>query len=393
VGCEIINLLFLFSFSLQVTLTLLKLLLSTRTADSADSYFIALKALRIILDIESGFQTNAVSRFDPMFAQLMKEIPYEFEAALIGMLQFCDSQVGISFFGRSGVVLEPLLEASTADFSGKGGVSRSGSLIRGSRNSNARAPGSLSGQKINENLYARGDDDILAMLSDAIDKASIRGPLSPRVSSEEGPSDLPLSPRGTSRSDPDVEDRVQHGSTLGRASVLGASSLLELAAPPSIALTDKEIKEANVNVTKAINGWYSGLGEQNKNASKWMFSSSLVDHARVKRGLSIGMVNDDTQGLGNNQRMKAEIALYLQIFKEVLRLVFHIPHPELVSGSLFIGACLIHSQQDVAREAAITLEKIFTRFPEIRLRYYPLILHKNKFLILFSVSSTDSLIT
>ncbi|KAJ3416658.1 hypothetical protein HDV05_000488 [Chytridiales sp. JEL 0842] len=356
-------------------------LLSTSTVEQADNYYIGLKALRIILDNDSGFQANAVCRVDPLFSQLMKEIPYEFESSLIRVLQFCDNLVGVSVFGQAGVVFEP--EISTLDGSSNmyAMLPRTSTFNQGRRPSSVRPFGSALGHHRTENLYARGEDDLLVMLSDALDKTSLHGPSGGSdngIPYEVPPtSTMPVSPRGPSRGPPDtprldIEERLAYsGSTLGRSSVLGAASIIAEPPVPNISpsLTDSAVKEANSKVAKAISGWYSNVGQPTKSISKWIFSSSLTDQSRVKRAASVGMVNEDSLGL-SGQKMRPEFALYIRIFKEVLKLVLYIPHPELVSGQLFIGSYLIHPYQDVAREAAGSLQKIFGKFPEIRLRRF-----------------------
>ncbi|KAI9332311.1 hypothetical protein DFJ73DRAFT_897510 [Zopfochytrium polystomum] len=358
--------------NLQVTLKLIAHLLTPSNPEIPEYYFIGLRSLRTMLDADSEFTVKAVCRLDPQFPQLLNDIPYEFEMALITMLQFCDNNAGIAVFDRSGTILDPIvhpslrqkpqgLGPSTEVVNGAVNGSSGAGLSRGAtmRQRAPGAPADMSNPSRNRNLYARGDDDVIAMISDALDNASIRNSTAP-------PTRLISS----------FEDPNGANSVNGEFTGVRRGSMATLASKRTPGgLSDATISEANSKVAAGVQSWYEACGMPTPRMEKIMFSSQLHDPARIKRSMSVGMVpaeDSSTIGLAGAggpvpMRLRTDLALVLRLFKEVLRMVQYIPHPELVSGQLFVGAVLIHSQQDIAHEASMALQIIFQRFPEMRM--------------------------
>ncbi|KAI9360796.1 hypothetical protein DFJ73DRAFT_59013 [Zopfochytrium polystomum] len=370
--------------NLQFALRLISQLLSTNTPDHSEHYYIALRSLRTMLDADSRFTAKASCRVDPEFRDLLNNIPYEFEGPLIMKLQFCEAHAGIGFFGRAGSVLEPVLHSSLASDATGSGNSKAGG--------NAKRMSTISG---------RFDDDPVLRLKESLESlrtptataAAAAGPLTPRTS-EDGGSRRRL----TVTDDASILGRRKTNSHEEKSSPLGrrrptlteetglgrkktvtpTASTTQTASPGRVigGLSDAVIGAANLKVGAAVAGWYEACGLTPPRAEKLVHSSRLVDSARIKHATSVGTVyveetNPLGLGLGISSsngvvRLRPDLALLLRVYRQVLHLVQYIPHPELVSGQLFIGSVLLHSQTAVATEASAALQVIFKRIPEMR---------------------------
>ncbi|KAJ3196625.1 hypothetical protein HK101_008306 [Irineochytrium annulatum] len=341
--------------NLQVTLKLISYLLESKAVEGvAEIYFIGLRSLRIILDPDSGFINNSVGNREADFQSLISDIPYEFERKLVALLQYCDRFTNVNAIGASGVAYDPIPYSSKAAAAAAASVSRS-RKVGGMATLGRSGSG---GTRTVENLYGTpaGDDDILAMLSDAIDRASIKSPKSPMMG--EDPNARYFEQDDISRSSGDIPRNAldvvaNEGSIYNVASLNQSGTGLRTGKEgASVSLGDKAVREMNDKVAAAVAGWYRACGDPDKNIDKLRFSSALVDQAKVSR---------------LNQDVKSDMLLILRLLKEVLRTVPLIPSPDLIGGAQFIGSYLIHSFEDVAVEASFALQRIFQNFHDMRL--------------------------
>ncbi|KAJ3220359.1 hypothetical protein HDU67_000026 [Dinochytrium kinnereticum] len=355
--------------NLQVTLKLISFLLEPRGSDSAsvEMYFIGLRSLRIILDPESGFRDNAANRYDPNFATLLNNAVIEFEGKVLNIFTYCDQITNTTAMGATNSVYE------ANPFSSKvSGTANATRLRRANTVNNAtlnRQNGAGANAPRNENLFnaAHNDDDILAMLSDAIDKASLKSPLSPgqlddgslRNGSGAGrffdaPGDVMDNVRASLEMPRNALDVVaEEGSVYNIGASLSQSSSTkggkDVSTLSSLAQHEKKVKEANEKVREAVASWYRACGDTEKNVDKLRFSSTLDG------------------GRSNLRNDKSDVSIVIRLLKELLRIVPLIPCPDLIGGPLFIGVYLTHAMPDIATEASFSLQRLFQLFPELRL--------------------------
>ncbi|KAJ3102961.1 hypothetical protein HDU97_000200 [Phlyctochytrium planicorne] len=354
--------------NLQVTFKLISYLLEPRGSDSSSTelYFIGLRALRIVLDPESGFKDSAANRHDPQFGPLLSSAAADFEAKILNIYSYCDQITNISAMGSAMNVYEP------APFSSKISGTASAMKLRRAHTTLNRTQTVPNGVRVNEQLFnaTHNDDDILAMLSDAIDMASLKSPRSPSNADDlsarlagtppsapskafDGPGDVTENARASIDIPRNSLDIVaEEGSIYNTGTTMAQKGSKEGGSISALAAHEAKVKESNDKVREAVTSWYRACGDTEKNVDKLRFSSALTDPNRANPKL-----ND-----------KGDISVVLRLLKELLRIVPLIPCRDLVSGPLFIGMYLVHVMPDIATEASFSLQRLFQLFPEMRLR-------------------------
>ncbi|KAL2913874.1 hypothetical protein HK105_206608 [Polyrhizophydium stewartii] len=341
--------------NLQIGLKLVSELMNTQSIDSGpDVFFIGVRALRTIVNPQSGFTTYAFSRNDPNFETIIKDFPFELEINFTHILNYIDLQVGLNTLGTSGQVLDPSSTATTI----KQVVPLMGNFTSDQRT----------------------QEDILAMLSSAAETASNVG----SAIDEAADSVAPLSP-GAGPVRPQVglartptarlmRSSLQPGGTLTRVVSADMSSrrdsqfsLLDtyrdsyrrdsqLGLSPLVVPTftqDVSTKETNEKVLATIKQWFEVCHAENKMPTKYMVTTPLIDQARIRKRAAL--------------KLKPEQRLAVRLLKEVIRVLPYIPAPEFIGGSLFIGAYLLHPLDDVASETAVSMRTIFEMYPPLRI--------------------------
>ncbi|KAJ3135053.1 hypothetical protein HK100_003069 [Physocladia obscura] len=328
--------------SLEVTLQLLTYLMTNKSIENAENCYLGLRAVRTIIDPDTGFLSNAVcSRNDPRFPELINGIPYEFDGHLVALLQFCDTVAGISVLGISGRLIEPgqtksddsaaaTIAAVTKAASGRASV---GSVLNGN---------SSMSNKI-EQMYARGETDLIAMLSESMETMNMRNSMSFTATD----------------------------------SFWNAGPAAETKKILEKDLSNEKIDEQNVIVFEAISDWYVKCGQPKSNVKKFAFSSTLeIGTPSISQPVPIDRIGKE----------RIDLVVILLLFKEIIRMLPFIPQPELVFGKLFTGPYLLHSHLELAQETSISLEKTFVKYPEMRIEIIKAILDLIKHTSLSDIS-------
>ncbi|RKO88009.1 hypothetical protein BDK51DRAFT_32977, partial [Blyttiomyces helicus] len=290
---------------LWITLKLISHLLETRNAEgSTELFYIGLRALRIIADPDSGFAKAALDR-DPGIQSLLDDIPFEFEGCLVQLLQICEPHVAVTPATRAKRVVEPpVVELGEMD-------------IGGGAAGKAVAEGAVGAEEKVENgsLLSAGE---LAF------KSSSR------------------------HSRPNI--------TLPRGSTAAAAFL-----SPSQALDD--------HVGATVASWLRASGVDISDVAA-LASKPRPDAAR-RPGSHSSTVKHTYLPLSRPSSPSTPSApqstLILRLFREIIRIVPLMPTPELVAGQYFIGAYLVHETGEIAREVSATLQRLFARYPDMRL--------------------------
>ncbi|KAI8907187.1 hypothetical protein EDD86DRAFT_208959 [Gorgonomyces haynaldii] len=304
------------SHSIMIGIKLIAQLLDTTRVESAPwAHFIGLRALRTILDPDSGFQEKAFSRNDPEFAQVLVEFPAEMEAAFATIYGNIDTHIGVNVLGSNGYVVEQIVaplqerEDKKEEFriSGVGQGSTMLEMLNNSFNETLKEesrPFSLSNQNLNR--------------------------------------DSILSPTG-SNNNLSILDNYRES--------YRRSMTLSLFATNPVVL-DVSTREANEKVGAVIQDWFKLIQEPKKEIEKYNVASHLYDSKRMKRK--------------NQLRYKPEQQLAQLILMEILRLLKFVPAPEFVGGSLFVGQYLNHPRDEVVLETAHALHYVFKNYAELR---------------------------
>ncbi|KAI9352177.1 hypothetical protein BDR26DRAFT_929634 [Obelidium mucronatum] len=294
-----------------------------KSVENAENCYLALRAIRNIIDPDTGFLTNSTcSRVDPRFAEMINGIPYEFDASLVNLVQFCDSVAGISVLGISGLLVEPgqgQTDDSVASAIAAAKASGRLSVLNGSMSSKV------------EKMYARGDTDLVAMLSESMETMSMRN----------------------SVNFSNLDTFWNAGPALETKKILEKD------------LSSKEIDDQNDIVHDTVKDWYAKIGQPKENIKKFAFSSTLENGATH----AVPSAPIDRSG-----RERHDLLVILQLFREIIRILPFIPQPELVSGKLFIGPYLLHSHLALAKETSSSMERVFIKYPEMRIEIIKAIL-------------------
>ncbi|KAJ3353082.1 hypothetical protein HDU83_007237 [Entophlyctis luteolus] len=334
--------------SLDITLQLLKHMISNKSMDNAENCYLALRAARTIIDPDSGFLANATcSRLDPRFPDLINGIPYEFDAHLADLIQFCDNAAGISILGISGQLIEPGQGKSDDNISSNSQLLSSQRRPRSNSGNGSVLNGNSSMSNKIEQMYARGESDLIAMLTESMESMSMRNSMSFAAMD-------PFSNAG-----PILETKkiLEKGEFQNPEVFQLKIKCTDLSA--------EEIDDHNKKVYSSVSDWYEKCGQPKSNVKKFVYSSSLE---------SFPIISGQAIPIDRAGKERPDLMMILQLFREVIRILAFIPQPELVHGKLFIGPYLLHGYADLAKETSISMEKTFIKYPEMRIEIIKAIL-------------------
>ncbi|KAJ2998905.1 hypothetical protein HDV02_003880 [Globomyces sp. JEL0801] len=301
---------------------------TTRVDNNAESYYLGLRALRTILDNDSGFSKYSASKCDPQFGIVLKDFPYELTPSISSIYTFMESQIGCSVVGTNGKVLDLISMAREVN-PAKHEVQPSTGMMAMLHSSLNQL--SLSSQLLtspssnasgNQNLLEDGEDTITALKST---RAALES-----------------NGAGRRRSSLLVDIHKKSSSTSSISSEFESNSI-----------------ESDESITKALIEWFKLMGYEGKDVSKFVLTSSLEDKVRMKKKQAM--------------KMKPEQKHALLLFHELMIIVRLVPTPEFIGGNLFIGTFLNHSKDDIAIRAANTICAIFKNHPDLRIGVFNLI--------------------
>ncbi|KAJ3127740.1 hypothetical protein HK098_005857 [Nowakowskiella sp. JEL0407] len=303
--------------NLQITIKLIAHLLDPRNnTGSTETLYVGLRALRTIVDPDSGFALALGASTNQTIQPFLSKIAMDFSTNITQIMHLCDHNVGIPVVGRITHVSEPTL------FSDIEGL-----------NPNLK--------KFSAGYYARPEEDIFAMLLDSTDLIEGEFNNSPSITRQASVSSIHPPSASASIDEPPV-------------SVIDTLRRLSISAPrppPNFQSDLKVTKELNDLTAKAIKGWYEACGVSMKDVEKLAETSLLFDPNSPNRP----------------RVLKPEQTLMIRLFKEVICMVPHMPISSLIGGEWFIGAYLLHSSEDLVQEVAHSLQKVFIKYPELRL--------------------------
>ncbi|OUM59803.1 hypothetical protein PIROE2DRAFT_63538 [Piromyces sp. E2] len=308
------------------------------SSQNFDNYYIAIRALNVISDAESGFAEHAICRYDERFNLLLDDIPADFEQQLVRTIQMTEFQVGIQVLGKSQRVLEPIpfweyndQDKEELDYEGLYGKLEDFYSIGGAENANLNTNNMLTVNTLGRNTdhRDRGNDQQWYSLS--------------RIGSVQNSRRFTLVDENATTTSPH-----QTNSNSGSATNLASSTGLEKVPKRDI---------ANKNVQKALTHWCEARGVPPANIP------SII---KLPISNSQGRYSKST-GLSKKFSRSDSHSLISKLFIECVRLIPFMPAPELVSGPYCIANYLIHSMEEVACEVSFTLQKMFARIPETRL--------------------------
>eukprot|EP00842_Homolaphlyctis_polyrhiza_P004116 jgi/Hompol1/4705/HPOL_003827-RA len=331
--------------NLQIGLKLVSDLMNTNSVDSGpDVFYIGVRALRTIVSPLSGFSTYAYSRIESDFDTLLKEFPYDLEVNFTHILNYIDMQIGLNVLGTAAQPLD---------------TSASGVAIKG-----------VDGNVFSSEALTK--DDIIGMLtttaesavgtatsSDDLSVISTRPPTRnqvgglPRTATSRFLREALVSPVASDHGN--TTNRRDSTSVLDsyresyrRDSEIGVNPLII-----SSFTQDISSKEVNDKVHKTVKEWFVACEANDKMPIKYLVASSLTDGVRVRKRAAV--------------KLRPEQRLALQLLKEVIRVLPFVPAAEFIGGSLFMGAYLIHSLEEVGAEIAVSLSNVFETYPQLRI--------------------------
>lgn len=287
------------------------LLDSTRVDHSPEAYYVGLRALRIILDPESGFQRFASSRSDPDFEAAIRDLPFDLMPSISVIYEYMDAHIGLRVCPTNGQVLEFLDDKR--DHSGAIDPDES----------------TVSPLKIlSQPAHAGSADDL-------------ENGMSPQLATAGSP--LRKNPPEVSTSSP----------SLRRGSLLSSSP--SLVAPSSLTDINNDQQDTDQFIAEIIVSWFDAAGAKRKAISKYSQSSSLTDQQKLRRNEAM--------------RFKPEQKQAMALLQELTLIIQFAPTPELLGAKFFIGEFLNHYREDLALEVANAFINIFKNFPDLRLGY------------------------
>ncbi|KAI8900095.1 hypothetical protein BC833DRAFT_583265 [Globomyces pollinis-pini] len=295
---------------------------TTRVDNNAESYYLGLRALRTILDNDSGFSKYSASKSDPQFGIVLKDFPYELTPSISSIYTFMESQIGCSVVGTNGKVLDLISMAREVNPAKHEVQPSTGmmAMLHSSLNQLSLSSQLLTSPSSNasqsQNLLEDGEDTITALKST---RAALES-----------------NGAGRRRSSLLVDIHKKSSSTSSISSEFESNSI-----------------ESDESITKALIEWFKLMGYEGKDVSKFVLTSSLEDKVRMKKKQAI--------------KMKPEQKHALLLFHELMIIVRLVPTPEFIGGNLFIGTFLNHSKDDIAIRAANTICAIFKNHPDLRI--------------------------
>ncbi|KAJ3275486.1 hypothetical protein HDV01_000313 [Terramyces sp. JEL0728] len=306
--------------SINLGAKLVSQLLDTTRVDNLPIYFyIGLRALRVILDPESGFQTFAVSRNDSEFSFVINDFPYDLTPSISSIYTYMDSQIGVHVLGSNGQVLELGLD---------GERKKSGS-----------------GEQVQ-------NDTLMAMLSNTLSTANL----------EDNEEVTPLSASTGSllrnyKSGGSINALGVHNSPAGsRASLLFSDVISSngnifnsTPEPSAVAALDS----VDILIPETIAKWFAAVGAEGKEVGKYVLDSPLIDKARLKKKTAL--------------KVKVDQKHAFLLLQEIIFIVQLVPTPEFIGGDFFIGTYINHFKDDIAVDVAYALLNVFKNHPDLRI--------------------------
>jgi hypothetical protein len=284
-----------------------QLLDTTRVDHSAESYYIGLRSLRIILDVDSGFQAFAASRVDAEFNMVIRDFPYDITSQISAIYEYMESQIGVNVTGSNGQVLDLCSDVTLKTSKIDPDASTASAL-------------KILSQSFNNLLVDDNDEPLLSTPSSPVRKSKI--------------------------------DISPGSPTLRRGSLLSSIPNL-LAAPSTVDLMAIETVNDSSYIADTITGWFDAVGARGKNVQKYSVQSMLFDKSRIKK----------SKGLKLNAEQKQAVSL----LQELILIIQFVPSPEFIGGHFFIGGFLAFFRSDIANDVALALINIFKAFPDLRL--------------------------
>ena len=283
---------------------IVELLSTSRVENSIESHFVGMKALRIILDSNSGFQRYSISAKDPNFSQLVNEMITESLESISQIYGTVDNLVGVANSFASGKVLD--FESFPM------------------------------GKKVNPvelEEFGGSANDFRATFSH---QDETEDTFNTRMSIQENTS--PIGSRASLRAS--IRTPMMQ-------------SMSSLAITPQAALPGQVVEnEQDIEVRTTINEWFKATGDESK-VSRFSCPHDLVNAQVVK--------------WNNKIKLKQDQQTALAVLKEILNVVQLVPTPAFVGGNHFVGSFICHYKQDIAALAAQTLFKIFRDNSKLRL--------------------------
>ena len=292
-------------------------LLDTARVDShPDCYYIGLRAFRIMLDPDSGFQTFASSRNDPDFEMVVKDFPFDLTNSIASIYAYMESHIGIAVMGTSGIVLDFSTEIPNAE----------------SKHKKTEADLGTTSVMVDILTQAYGGS------ADSIN--------------EETQSNANLANSRSSL----ITFRRKAGSELTgapvkRTSLVGSMAVLTIA--PSIAEMEAGHVEVDEHIGSTLKQWFKAVDSGSSDFDKHWHSSPLSDKSKLRKKFS--------------EKLKVEQREALGMLQEIISLVQFVPSPEFIGGNYFIGAFLTHPSDNIGMHVAEALFFIFKTYSELRL--------------------------
>ncbi|KAJ3320881.1 hypothetical protein HDV06_004777 [Boothiomyces sp. JEL0866] len=296
-----------------------QLLDTTRVDNLPIYYYIGLRALRIVLDPESGFQTFAVSRNDSEFSFVINDFPYELTPSISAIYTYMDSQIGVHVLGSNGQVIELGLDEERKK--------------------------SSSGEQVQ-------NETLMAMLSNTLSNTNL----------DENEDLTPLSASTGSllrnyKSGGSINALGVHNSPAGSRSsllfsdVISSNGNLFNSAPEPSAVA--ALDTVDILIPETVAKWFAAVGVEGKEIGKYVLDAPLIDKARLKKKAAL--------------KVKVDQKHAFLLLQEVIFIVQLVPTPEFIGGDFFIGTYINHFKDDIAVDVSYSLLNVFKNHPDLRI--------------------------
>ncbi|KAJ3257292.1 hypothetical protein HK103_004846 [Boothiomyces macroporosus] len=306
--------------SINLGAKLISQLLDTSRVDNLPIYYyIGLRALRIILDPESGFQNFAVSKNDSEFSFVINDFPYDLTPSISAIYTYMDSQIGVHVLGSNGQVIELGLDEE-------------------------RKKAAASEQVQN--------DSLMAMLSNTLTNANL----------DDVEEVTPLSASTGSllrnyKSAGSINALGMHNSPAGSRSSLLFSDVISsngnlfnsTPEPSTVAALDA----VDVLIPETIAKWFAAVGVDGKEIGKYVLESPMIDKVRLKKKAAL--------------KVKVDQKHAFLLLQEIIFIVQLVPTPEFIGGDFFIGTYINHFKDDIAVDVSYSLLNVFKNHPDLRI--------------------------
>ncbi len=288
-----------------------QLLDTSRAGNSPDCYYIGVKALRIILDPASGFQTYAFSRIEPDFQVLLRDFPYDLKPSLLSIYTYINEVVGVHFLGTSGKVID------------------------------------LAGTEQNPELFK---GDFTLSISQLVFFNGLESS-TPTTGSSNFLSNVGSVGSLSARKTMSLSSINQFENTITSSPILLDFQSLTTHNESTLNTNDSLSRhDSDDTIAKTIAGWFTAVGCPLKDAGKYCHSSNLTDKARLKRKI-----------------LRSEQLNALDILEQLLPIIKFAPSPEFIGGKYFIGSLLTHPVLNIGVAVGKTLIATFKNYSDLRL--------------------------